>query len=262
MNEHSPYDAVGHGVDSVHSVHSVLDDPIGASLRGPHADLALRRGQALCYPRDVSPFAAPPDDPRGWQDLADLLGAGSTAIVATLHPELPTGWALEEELPGVQMVDTGPVAAAARPDPDAVVLTHADVPDILDLVARTRPGPFGPRTITLGRYLGIREGGRLVAMAGERLRPPGWTEVSAVCTDPDHRGRGLAARLVLAVAAGIQERGEAVFLHTTAANSRAIQLYEHLGFRIRVRPFFRDLRAPAEIDTETGTDTVRGSVPS
>ena len=89
----------------------------------------------------------------------------------------------------------------------------ADVPEILDLVARTQPGPFRPRTIELGTYLGFRHDGALVAMAGERLHPAGWTEISAVCTDPAYRGRGLATRLVSAVGAGIAERGDRVLLH-------------------------------------------------
>jgi predicted GNAT family acetyltransferase len=104
---------------------------------------------------------------------------------------------------------------------------------MLDLVARTRPGPFLPRTIELGTYLGIRRGGALVAMAGERLRPPGWTEISAVCTDPAHQGQGLATRLVHAIAAVIRDRGETPFLHASADNTGAISLYESLGFRLR-----------------------------
>jgi predicted GNAT family acetyltransferase len=115
-------------------------------------------------------------------------------------------------------------------DPEAVELTETDVPEILDLVERAKPGPFRKRTIALGRYLGIREGDRLIAMAGERFRAPGWTEVSAVCTDPDHQGRGLGARLTLAVAAGILSRGELPFLHAAADNDRALRLYERLGF--------------------------------
>jgi predicted GNAT family acetyltransferase len=125
-----------------------------------------------------------------------------------------------------------------------VLLGAADVPEMLDLVARTRPGPFLPRTVELGTYLGIRRQGALVAMAGERLHPPGWTEISAVCTDPDHRGQGLAARLVLAVAAGIKDRGETPFLHTSAGNANAIRLYESLGFRLRRTTKFMTARVP------------------
>ncbi len=125
------------------------------------------------------------------------------------------------------------VDVAAAPDPEAVPLGARDVPEMLDLVARTEPGPFRPRTVELGTYLGIRYRGRLVAMAGERLRPPGWSEISAVCTDPDFRGRGLAGRLIRAVAAVIRERGETPFLHAVASNTDAIRLYERLGFTLR-----------------------------
>ena len=140
----------------------------------------------------------------------------------------PPGWERLGNIPGVQMDGSGLEPA---PDPEAVVLGPADVPEMLDLVARTRPGPFLTRTLELGTYLGIRRGGALVAMAGERMHPPGWTEISAVCTDPAFRGEGLATRLILAVAHGIRERGETPFLHTSARNTNAIRLYESIGFR-------------------------------
>jgi len=115
------------------------------------------------------------------------------------------------------------------------------------LIARTQPGPFLPRTIEMGTYLGIRREGALVAMAGERLHPPGWTEISAVCTDPAVRGQGLATRLILAVAHGIRERGETPFLHTGARNTNAIRLYESLGFRLRRRTAFLAARVPERL---------------
>ena len=117
--------------------------------------------------------------------------------------------------------------------PEAITLGSADVPEMIDLVVRTEPGPFLPRTVELGDYLGIRRGGALVAMAGERMRPQGWTEISAVCTDPDYRGQGLASRLMGALIAAIQLRSERVFLHVLATNTGAIGLYEELGFRVR-----------------------------
>ena len=131
-----------------------------------------------------------------------------------------------------------------RADAEAVRLTSVDVPEMLALVERTKPGPFLPRTVELGTYLGIRRDGVLVAMAGERLHPPGFTEISAVCTDASVRGQGLATRLVLAVAARIQERGETPFLHAAGTNTNAIRLYETLGFRLRQRPNFTALRVP------------------
>jgi predicted GNAT family acetyltransferase len=103
---------------------------------------------------------------------------------------------------------------------------------MLDLVAHTRPGPFGRRTVELGGFLGIRHRGRLVAMAGERLRPPGFGEISGVCTEAAHRGQGLGGRLVRAVAAGMATRGDTPFLNAAASNVNAIRLYETLGMEV------------------------------
>ncbi|GGV03956.1 hypothetical protein GCM10010260_46150 [Streptomyces filipinensis] len=221
----------------------VLDNPALASLTGPHARFAERRGRVLRYPVDVSPWLALPDTPdaRDWADLAALAGPGAEIPLPGYRGELPDGWETTFRIDGVQFVDDG---LAAAPDAEAVRLGPADVPEMLDLVARTRPGPFLPRTVELGTYLGIRRGGALVAMAGERLHPPGWTEISAVCTDPAVRGEGLATRLILAVAHGIRERGETPFLHTSAGNAGAIRLYESLGFRLRRRTAFLAARAP------------------
>ncbi|WP_239146260.1 GNAT family N-acetyltransferase, partial [Streptomyces sp. SID10815] len=221
----------------------VLDNPALASLTGPHAHFAERRGRVLRYPLDVSPWLALPDEPDAddWADAAALAGPGAEVPLAGFRGRVPDGWEITFEVAGVQFVDDG---LAAAPDPEAVRLGPVDVPEMLDLVARTRPGPFLPRTVELGEYLGIRRAGALVAMAGERLRPPGWTEISAVCTDPAVRGQGLATRLILAVAHGIRERGETPFLHTGAGNTTAIRLYESLGFRLRRHTVFLAARAP------------------
>lgn len=210
----------------------VLDNPTWAALTGPHVHLAEMHGRAARYRQDVAPFHALSDttDPRAWTDLATLVGPGTPVTVAGGPPDPFAGWEVTGRIDGVQLVD---VALVAATDPEVRPLTAADVPEMLDLVDRTQPGPFRRRTIELGTYLGIRRDGRLIAMAGERLHPPGWTEVSAVCTDPDHRGQGLATRLVRAVAAGIRTRGETPFLHAAADNSTAIRLYESIGFRLR-----------------------------
>ncbi|MFJ4686781.1 GNAT family N-acetyltransferase [Streptomyces sp. NPDC088789] len=221
----------------------LLDNPALAALTGPHAHFAERRGRVLRYPVDVSPWLALPDDPgpQDWADLVALTGPGAEVpLLGHLGP-VPEDWEITFRAEGVQLVDDG---VATAPDPEALRLGPADVPEMLDLVRRTRPGPFLPRTIELGTYLGIRREGRLVAMAGERLHPPGWTEISAVCTDPSARGEGLATRLVLAVAHGIRERGETPFLHTGAANTGAIRLYEQLGFRLRRTTAFMAARSP------------------
>ncbi|MFF7986154.1 GNAT family N-acetyltransferase [Streptomyces sp. NPDC007901] len=221
----------------------ILDNPALASLTGPHAHFAERRGRILRYPVDVSPWLALPDEPdaQDWADLAALAGPGAEIGLPGFRGELPDGWDLTFNVEGVQLVDEGMETA---PEPAAVRLGPSDVPEILDLVERTRPGPFLPRTVELGTYLGIRRDGRLIALAGERLHPPGWTEISAVCTDPAYRGEGLATRLIRAIGHGIRERGETPFLHTGAGNTNAIRLYESLGFRLRRRTAFIAVRVP------------------
>ncbi|GGO36780.1 hypothetical protein GCM10012286_09320 [Streptomyces lasiicapitis] len=221
-----------------------LDNPGHASLTGPHARFAERRGRVVRYPHDVSPWLGIPAEPDAadWADLAAFAGPGGQVPLPGVTADVPDGWELTFDITGVQLVDDGGLAAA--PDAEAVRLGPGDVPEMLALVARTEPGPFRERTIELGTYLGIRHEGALIAMAGERLHPPGWTEISAVCTDPAYRGRGLASRLVLAVAYGIRERGETPFLHTAARNTGAIRLYESLGFRLRRHIPFRAARVP------------------
>jgi ribosomal protein S18 acetylase RimI-like enzyme len=223
-----------------------LDNPSWAALTGPQRHLAEFAGSAARYLPQVSPFVAvaDPADPRCWADLAALVGAGNPFALA--GPDaLPEGWSTGQSAEGVQLVAT---AVDGREDPEAQRLGPEDVPEMLDLVARTRPGPFMPRTVEMGAYYGIRREGRLVAMAGERAKPPGWTEISAVCTDDDHRGQGLATRLVLHTAAGIAARGETPFLHAAAANTGAIRLYEALGFTQRRSVLFHFLQVPADPD--------------
>lgn len=225
----------------------VLDNPVRASLLGPHAHLAIHRGSVVRYPPEVASFIGLPDDPgpAAWADLAALVGPGNAAAVSglALDVEAPRGWEVLLDGSGVQLVDDG-----VRPehDDEAVVLGPGDVPEMLDLVARTRPGPFEKRTVEMGTYVGLRRDGALVAMAGERLHPPGWTEISAVCTDAAWRGHGYASRLVRTLAAGIVARGETPLLHAAATNTPAIRLYEALGFRLRRRTRFLRLRVPDE----------------
>ncbi|MDM7831307.1 GNAT family N-acetyltransferase [Cellulomonas edaphi] len=221
----------------------VLDNPAWESLTGAHAQFAEGTERALRYRAAVSPILAlsDADDPRAWDELAALVGPGSRVVLAT-SGSAPASWGRLGEFAGVQMVATDALQDA--PDAEAVVLGAADVDDMLALVARNQPGPFEPETYRLGTYLGIRRDGALVAMAGERQHPPGYTEISAVCTDAAYRGQGLAARLVRAVAAGIRARGETPFLHASAENTNAIRLYEALGFELRRQVTFLALLAP------------------
>ncbi|WP_432565424.1 GNAT family N-acetyltransferase [Kineococcus sp. SYSU DK003] len=221
-----------------------LDNPVWAALEGVHADLAEGTGKGRRYPGDVSPFCGLADQssPEAWADLADLAGPGAELLVPALAVRPPAGFEVTSSLPGVQLVATG--AFVSGTSPLVVELGQDDVPDMLDLTARTQPGPFLPRTRLLGRYLGVREDGRLLAMAGERLRLGPATEISAVCTDPSARGRGLATTLVRAVAHGIRERGETPFLHAATHNTGAVRLYENLGFSLRRAVDFARVRTP------------------
>ncbi|MBG0561110.1 GNAT family N-acetyltransferase [Actinoplanes aureus] len=221
---------------------AILDNPAWSSLRGAHARFAERNGRAARYQSDVTPFHAlqDPADPRAWADLTHLVEPGAAVTIAGAGGVAHPGWEVAGSIPGVQFVD---VALRAEPAPEAVRLGGSDVPEILDLIARTQPGPFLRRTVELGTYIGLRSPeGALIAMAGERLHPAGWTEISAVCTDPAYRGRGLATRLIRAVAAGIRERNETPFLHTSARNTGAIRLYESIGFVLRRRTDFTAYR--------------------
>ncbi|HEY0001250.1 MAG TPA: GNAT family N-acetyltransferase, partial [Actinoplanes sp.] len=152
---------------TVESATSTLDNAAWSALTGPHAHFAERHGRAARYPSAVAPFHAllDPADPGAWADLAELTGPDAQVAVAGAVPGAHPGWELVGQVAGVQLVD---VSLRASVDAEATVLTAADVPEILDLVERTRPGPFRERTIELGTYLGIRRGGALVALAGER----------------------------------------------------------------------------------------------
>ncbi len=142
----------------------------------------------------------------------------------------PPGWQVVRSLPLTQMVCTERRHAAAA---SFLTLGEPDVAEMLALTAATEPGPFLPATIRMGRYFGVREAGRLIAMAGERLQPDGLTEISAVCTDPDFRGRGHARALVRFLLQLIFADGRTPFLHVKPDNGAAIGLYQALGFTIR-----------------------------
>lgn len=215
-----------------------LDDPIGAALGSRHSPLAIGSPPALRYPADVAPFAsiglAPSES--SWSALAGIVPSGTvppSTVAMFVSPsfEVDAGWEVVHELRLTQMTDDE-VDVSGEQDPGLTDLTPSDVPAMLDLTARTQPGPFERRTVEFGGYRGLVEGGRLLAMAGRRLSLPGWTEISAVCTDHDARGRGLAGRLVVDVAQRIRADGDRAFLHVAHGNP-ARGLYEKLGFRAR-----------------------------
>lgn len=221
----------------------ILDNAVWAALAGPQAAWAEISGNARRFPVDVSPFCAIADqsDPHCWRDLATLVGPGGNAVLTGRAIEVPDDW---EELGGGTGKQMTGEEVFGKADEEAIELGLDDVPEMLDLISRTEPGPFLPRTVELGGYLGFRVDGELVAMAGRRIHPPGWVEISAVCTDAAHRGKGLGGRLVMAVAAGIRAEGEVPFLHVSEKNENAIRLYEKLGFTIRMQGVFKALKAP------------------
>jgi ribosomal protein S18 acetylase RimI-like enzyme len=210
----------------------LLDNPVYAALSGAHARFAQVRGRARRYLPDVAPFMGMPEEPTpaDWRDAGRLVAPGTYAAILQAGHEPPPGWVLARTFEVTQMV--GEWADAVQ-RPGVIALGPGDVPEMLELVAQTEPGPFFPRTIELGAYLGFRDHGALVAMAGERLRFQGWTEISAVCTLPAYRGQGLASSLMATLMAAIERRAERPFLHVVTANASAIRLYQELGFRIR-----------------------------
>ncbi len=206
-----------------------LDTPVWHALTTSHATLAQGGALARRYPPDMAPFSAVGSPtPEAFGALADLVGPGGVTATLTGAPlAFPPGWTVLRRGVISQMVCA---QLQGVEDVEAVTLGEADVPDMLGLVALTRPGPFGEQTVRLGRYVGVREAGELIAMAGERLHLAGFTELSAVCTHPAHAGRGLAKALVQQVSRDVLERGEVPFLHVKTDNEFAVRAYRRLGF--------------------------------
>lgn len=208
-----------------------LDRPIWSAVTSKQAHLATGGPLAMRFPTDISPFAATPDDgPECMAALAALIPSGAQFVTVAKEAVVPPGVTVEEAADLVQMHAHNPLPP--EPTPDVIPLGDGDAAEMLELATLTRPGPFLANTHRLGRFIGIRRDGRLAAMAGERLHTDGFREVSAVCTNPDYRGRGHAGLLSRIVAGRIVQDGETPFLHAYADNAPAIRLYESLGFRI------------------------------
>ncbi|HTJ62536.1 MAG TPA: GNAT family N-acetyltransferase [Alphaproteobacteria bacterium] len=210
-----------------------LDRPIWSAFTTRQAALASGDARAVRLKPDYGIFVAAADrSAENLAALAQLVPAG-VPVASVEVGGIPVP-------PGLEVVSTAicnqMIAAhitPGEPDFEVVALTDVDAPEMLALATLTKPGPFAARTHQLGDFIGVKQGGRLVAMAGERMKPTGFTEVSGVCTLPEWRGRGYAGGLMRLVAARILERGEAPFLHVYADNAGAIALYEALGFRFR-----------------------------
>ncbi len=210
-----------------------LDNPAWSALRSTQAHLACGKGRALRYDGEHAIFAAVED--HGAEALAalgGLIAATGPAILLQQQPLPPVpGTIVGKRRKGVQMV--AETLAPWDAPCDFVPLGDADAAEMLALATLTEPGPFFARTHRLGDFIGVKRDGRLIAMAGERMKPAGFTEVSGVCTHPDFRGQGLAGALMRAVAQRIAARGETPFLHAYADNRAAIGAYEGLGFKLR-----------------------------
>lgn len=224
--------AIGEPTDSNSTAHP-LDNVIWRALTSRNRNIAEGDGPALRYPAPVAPFAATIDaSPASFQSLLALLPAGDRIALFTLEEVMPPSSfsVVQRDIVDQMVLDRTPAQADSVP---FVRLEARDVPDMLALVEATHPGPFGPRTIELGQYIGIRRDGMLAAMAGERMRLDGFTEISAVCVHPSCRGQGLAAELVSTLARSIASRAETSFLHVFNSNRAAIELYRKLGFVLR-----------------------------
>lgn len=210
-----------------------LDNPIWHALTGPQAGFGRRIGDAARFARDVAPFfAITAPTAAAYADLARLIDDASEArLFRPVGEAVPPGWSETFAKEIVQMVCAAPPGPADAALHQAIEpLGPADRDAMIALAAVTHPGPFGPRTAELGRFVGIRAGGALAAMAGERLRLPGHVELSAICTHPAQRGRGLARALVCHLARAAFARGETPFLHVFPDNAAAAGLYHALGF--------------------------------
>jgi predicted GNAT family acetyltransferase len=214
----------------------LLDNPIWHALSTEQSALAQGDGLAKRFPIDVAPFGGLIDQSlSAYNALEEILPGAVTALALDTEPILPAHWQMVHRGKMYQMMDESPLRGVNQAEDNQVFreLTKADVPEMLALTKLTEPGPFLPRTIELGAYLGIHDAGSLVAMAGERLRLPGFTEISAVCTHPHYQGRAYGKSLLSALISRIKRRGETPFLHVKTENVTAVRLYEKLGFKRR-----------------------------
>ncbi len=224
---------------------SPLDNPSWSALTTTHAEFAIGTGSARRYPPEVTPMVGlAAADAEGYAALRALLPDGGMAPLF-LDTEAPPPFPVVYGRDIAQMVLNAPLAA---PDPALrdrlLLLGVADVAEMLALVELTKPGPFGKRTIELGDYVGIREAGALVAMAGARLRPARYCEISGVCVHPEWQGRGYGRLVTQEVATRAAARGETAFLHVKTDNEAARKAYLRLGFQDRRTIHLRVLKLP------------------
>jgi len=211
----------------------LLDDPVWQSLKMRHQHFAQGQGGVVRYPADVAPFlAVDAADADPAPALRALVEPGETVLIVGPAPRADTGWQLELLEPIAQMVSRQRISPV--PGSGFIDLGQEHRADLLALTALVYPHYFRPRTPDMGRYIGIYDGTRLSAMAGERMGFDGYQEISAVCTHPDYLGRGLAQRLVTELTNASFDAGRIPFLHVSNRNTRAKALYERLGYIQRI----------------------------
>ncbi|MES0193647.1 GNAT family N-acetyltransferase [Mesorhizobium sp. C264A] len=211
----------------------VLDRPVWSALDTRHRIFAYGDRLARRYPSSIVPFAASgADDAESLQALASLIPAGESVFLLQADPiALPPELTATVTAFGVQMVAEAPLPSVS--DERVQQLTQDDAAEMLALASLTRPGPFTLKALSLGEFWGVKIDGRLAAMAGERMKQPGYSELSGVCSHPEFRGSGLGWLLSVFVANRIFARGEVPYLHVYASNAGAVRLYESIGFRLR-----------------------------
>ena len=222
-----------------------LDRPVWSALTSRQAHLAMGDARALRIDPAYGLFAAAADrSPEATEALGRLnVSRNGMGLVETADMPVPAGATVRVAAACVQM--TAASLDGGGRDVPFEPLGEADAAEMLALATLTAPGPFFEKTHRLGAFIGIKIDGRLAAMAGERMKPDGFTEVSGVCTHPDFRGRGYAGSLMRVVTARILERGEQAFLHAYATHTATIALYETLGFRVRTPITYTVLDGPA-----------------
>ncbi|MBC7488310.1 MAG: GNAT family N-acetyltransferase [Cytophagaceae bacterium] len=216
----------------------ILDNPVWAALISENYKLSLGNDTARYFKSDVSTFAGVKEfTETNFKMLYDFIPFETPVPIFTDQKLVTAGpWKIITKVDSYQMLYTEHVEEKTK-DTEIVKLNEHHVPEMMALTKLTNPGPFLPRTIDFGNYEGILNEGKLVAMAGQRLHSGDFVEISAVCTHPDHLGKGYARQLILNQIRNIQSRKETAYLHVRLDNERAVKIYEKMGFQIRKNIF-------------------------
>jgi ribosomal protein S18 acetylase RimI-like enzyme len=237
----------------------ILDNPAWSALNSIHRSFALGTERAKRYRREVVRFVAcameaPPVGPESVAaEINPWIADGESFYMIGEIPALPADWVIEHELPCHQMMAPAestlngaqglpPITGAGRSFAEITLLSETDKEEMFALINGVQPGYYEMDTRLMGAYYGIREEGKLVSMAGERMRMEGFSELSAVCTHPAYTGRKYAQQLIAHICRRHYVMGVRTFLHVAKTNERAVRLYEHLGFTHRREIVFRRIR--------------------